>query len=123
MHGKRTRLPEEIEPWSQFWTSTTDIVKSQSHPIFFAQSIHIWLALPQAARLGIFKENNYCCTCIRDLTMDSLMVRYRREKAQHPAGFQPMTSQSHGVCSTTVLQLLSTITNIFLTRCNHGTHF
>ena len=41
-----------------------------------------------------------------DLTKDALLMRWLREIAKHPAGFETMTSLSRGVCSTTVLQLM-----------------
>ena len=42
---------------------------------FFAQSVRIELALPRAARLSILKENQKCCTSVRDLNKDALLIR------------------------------------------------
>ena len=77
------------------WQSSTWI---KPWGMFFC-SIHNKLASTQAARLGKFFEGKSvkCCT---------LLMRKRREKAQQPAWFVPMTSQSQGMCSTIVLQPL-----------------
>ena len=43
---------------------------------------------------------------MRDEIRDTLLVRQRRERAQHPAVFEPMASLSQDMCSTAVLQPL-----------------
>ena len=55
-----------------------------------------------------------CCTSVRDLIKDTPLIDRERDtekereenKAQHPAGFEPMTALSRGMCSTAVLQPL-----------------
>ena len=42
--------------------------------IFFAQSNDIKLALSQAAWLSILKENQWCCTSMKDLIKDTLLM-------------------------------------------------
>ena len=42
--------------------------------IFFAQSDDIKLALSQAAWLSILKENQWCCTSMKDLIKDTLLM-------------------------------------------------
>ena len=53
------------------------------------------LVLPQAAKLSIHffvKENQGCCTSLRDLIKDTLLSDRKRKKAQHPAGLEPTAS-------------------------------
>ena len=55
------------------------------------------LVLLQAAQLSIHffvKENQWCCTSLRDLIKDTLLRDgKRRKKAQHPARIEPTTSR------------------------------
>ena len=92
-----------VRKFSQMWVSRHTAVTIGSLSVFFAQSVRIKLALPQTAQLSIYilKENQQCCTSVRDLIeyaplIDKGSTEKEREdkKAQHPAGFKPKTSLS-----------------------------
>ena len=59
--------------------------------LFFAQSVNIKLASPQATKLSLFFIEKYLVLHL--LEGPELRVHHRAEKkAQHPAGFEPTTS-------------------------------
>ena len=84
------------------------VLLSTAEATFLAQSMHIKLALPQAAWLTYFWRKISSVapiwgTCIKDTV---LRGQRKEKKAQHPAGFKPTTSLLWGVHSTAVLQPL-----------------
>ena len=72
--------------------------------------MRIKLASPQAAQLGIFyrKISNVAPLWGTWLRTHYWLDREEKKKAQHPTGFESMTSLPWGICSTAVLHPLPT---------------
>ena len=79
--------------------------------IFLPKRCILCLSCPPAVKLSIYfcvKENQWCCTFLRDLIKDALL---RDRKSKKPATQQESNPQSQEFCfasmgSTAVLQLL-----------------
>ena len=81
-------------PFGCFVRDKEDLNRLTGPKYFFAHSVRIKLALPQAALLSfpfsLKVENQWCCTSTRDLIKDTPLIermqREEREKSQAPSG-------------------------------------
>ena len=70
-----------------------------AHSVFINQVLHLF----KVASSIFHEENQLCRSFQRELLQDDTLLRGKKVKiAQHPAGFQPTTSQLGGVYSTTL---------------------